>query len=659
MNKTIPLLLAMLPLGSYAQNPVGTPVSFNNILDNAPYIGKSCSNYNTALFNVSSGEILRCVNTAGFATSPAGTWAVVSSQSGSNAVDASDPALSTFRSAIRNAKNQIVRVAIIGDSIAAGLGTTGPAVKNSWAMLFAQSLHSVYGNHGSGILPLDLASGLWTATGTWTGSISLGPVQMSGQTQFATVLGSNSAAANYSLGAYYGDSATVYTMRSADSGACSATPIASTATFASALGYHTLTVTPVGTGTCYLYGAEWTIGTTGVSVNNVSKPGATSRAYGSSPATENAFLTASGVPSLVIISLGVNDWHSSSYGISLAEYSANLQSLLAYVKGLSTPSPSILLLDEHETDCLPSDGFTCNATIPNWSQMRAAQQALASTNNAAFLSVSSSWGSYANANTAGWINADHVHPSTLGHSFYDSVVESRLMLRPTNNMLIGDPGMASQATVMSDFQNASTAFGYIPGTGHALYGSRAGYKLSATSTNNTAVGNNAGLNITTGSNNTAIGTGACGNGSITQTGNFNLCAGQGANIGATTASSAQILSGTNSTGGTLQFSNINFIDWQGNGNINLIKRTVGSAIASAATIAPTNALTHITGTAAIDTITVPTVVVSGGSFRGCLILIPDGAFTTTTAGNIAVASTAAVGKALEMCYDGTKWYPSY
>ena len=46
---------------------------------------------------------------------------------------------------------------------------------------------------------------------------------------------------------------------------------------------------------------------------------------------------------------------------------------------------------------------------------------------------------------------------------------------------------------------------------------------------------------------------------------------------------------------------------------------------------------------------------------GTITLIPTGAFTWTTAGNIAVAGTAVVSKALIMTYDyGTgKWYPSY
>jgi hypothetical protein len=81
-------------------------------------------------------------------------------------------------------------------------------------------------------------------------------------------------------------------------------------------------------------------------------------------------------------------------------------------------------------------------------------------------------------------------------------------------------------------------------------------------------------------------------------------------------------------------------------------------IASATTIAPTAYITFISGTTAVVNITVPqTLLVTGGQ----ITLIPTGIFTTTTAGNIALASTTVVGKALIMTYDATtsKWYPSY
>ena len=81
-------------------------------------------------------------------------------------------------------------------------------------------------------------------------------------------------------------------------------------------------------------------------------------------------------------------------------------------------------------------------------------------------------------------------------------------------------------------------------------------------------------------------------------------------------------------------------------------------IASATTIAPTKAITFISGVTPVVTITAPSPISLGG---GTITLIPTGIFTTTIAGNIALASTAVVGRALTMTYDvtTTKWYPSY
>jgi hypothetical protein len=81
-------------------------------------------------------------------------------------------------------------------------------------------------------------------------------------------------------------------------------------------------------------------------------------------------------------------------------------------------------------------------------------------------------------------------------------------------------------------------------------------------------------------------------------------------------------------------------------------------IASATTIAPTTPIVFISGTTAVVTITAAAPISTGG---GTITLIPTGIFTWTTAGNIALAGTAVVSKALTMTYDvtTTKWYPSY
>lgn len=81
-------------------------------------------------------------------------------------------------------------------------------------------------------------------------------------------------------------------------------------------------------------------------------------------------------------------------------------------------------------------------------------------------------------------------------------------------------------------------------------------------------------------------------------------------------------------------------------------------IASAATIAPTAPVTFISGTTTINTITPPAPIATQG---GSIVLIPTGLWSTGTSGNIAIATTGVVSKALHLTYDPTttKWYPSY
>ena len=91
-----------------------------------------------------------------------------------------------------------------------------------------------------------------------------------------------------------------------------------------------------------------------------------------------------------------------------------------------------------------------------------------------------------------------------------------------------------------------------------------------------------------------------------------------------------------------------------------IKANRGAAptLASAATIQPTTPVAFVSGTTAVVTITPPPEVAVGG---GQITIIPTGLWSTTTAGNIALATTAVVSKALILTYDAVtaKWYPSY
>ena len=92
-----------------------------------------------------------------------------------------------------------------------------------------------------------------------------------------------------------------------------------------------------------------------------------------------------------------------------------------------------------------------------------------------------------------------------------------------------------------------------------------------------------------------------------------------------------------------------------------IVQSVGTQITAAATITPTSPIVHVTGATPIATITVPAGMATAGN-GGSITLIPDSAFTTTSVGgNIALASTAVINRALVMTWDNTaaKWFPGY
>lgn len=92
----------------------------------------------------------------------------------------------------------------------------------------------------------------------------------------------------------------------------------------------------------------------------------------------------------------------------------------------------------------------------------------------------------------------------------------------------------------------------------------------------------------------------------------------------------------------------------GSKNNPLIDPTTEASVAGVFT--PTYLITVVSGALAITGITVPYP-----DFQGYIILLPTGAFTWTTATNIAVAGTAVVGRALFFVYNPitAKWYPSY
>ncbi len=92
---------------------------------------------------------------------------------------------------------------------------------------------------------------------------------------------------------------------------------------------------------------------------------------------------------------------------------------------------------------------------------------------------------------------------------------------------------------------------------------------------------------------------------------------------------------------------------------NPIEEPIGTGVASASSITPTAQFFHITGTTQINTIatTFSNSLGSQAILGTCLTIIPDGAWSTGTSGNIGLAVTSIAGQEIDFCWDGTKWWP--
>lgn len=241
-------------------------------------------------------------------------------------------------------------------------------------------------------------------------------------------------------------------------------------------------------------------------------------------------------------------------------------------------------------------------------------------------------------------------------------------LTGTDNTAVGAYALFSETTA-----TANNCFGFnagysiTTGDGNSCYGNYAGWTIT-TGIANICIGGSAGYNLGTGHSNLAIGVGALEN---NINGHGNIAIGYFAGNHANSANEIYIDNqdrGSNvnelanapiyGSIGAAAASNIIRINAQFYCTVgNLGSYYAAPTIVSATTIAPVAMITFVSGTAAISTITVPSWM--GGGAK--ITLIPTGVFTWETGGNIALAGTAVVSRALDFTYDsGTgKWYPSY
>jgi len=127
-------------------------------------------------------------------------------------------------------------------------------------------------------------------------------------------------------------------------------------------------------------------------------------------------------------------------------------------------------------------------------------------------------------------------------------------------------------------------------------------------------------------------------------------------VGAVTAVNVPITPWINVTNGNQWLRSVDGLWIPGFGN-NTQPAGLSATVASVAgATLPSGPLFHVTGTNAITGWTLP-VGFTGGSFT----VIPDGNFTWTTAGNIALAGTAVTGRNLTFTWDSNagKFTPSY
>lgn len=335
-----------------------------------------------------------------------------------------------------------INIVILGDSQSIydlQISTTGPAVGDRWPDLLRDNLQSTYGSHGTGMVPLIYSVGIasvndenWTIQGNWSFDSSIGPSQGSSEPGAGLVRMADGTAATFApaaafdhLNAYCASDASTGQLLVAIDGAtagqvCSQTTTAPTAQVvtSSVLDATTHAVTFTCHGSCLLYAAEGTLGTTGVSVHNIAVGTATAEWFGLEPSVQLAFSDLiPGGTQLVITDLLTNNLY---VGYSINSFSESMQNIIAHEEAQNA---KVLVVVP------PVSDVTGIAEFPEYTQ---ALLAVAQNNSVPFVNIQSSWGTAFDPNSGYW-SPDGVHPNTLGSSL------EYKRIGPTANSLIPAP----------------------------------------------------------------------------------------------------------------------------------------------------------------------------------------------------------------------------
>jgi hypothetical protein len=351
------------------------------------------------------------------------------------------PALQTWMQALHNCSFQVCNVVILEDSTSRwdqNNHGTGAALGYRWPDLLYKALAGRYGSHGTGIVPIVVQSqptpaladaDYWVMSGTYDTSVSaLAPSS-------ATPTGNNSlvhlhtgavATFHSALGITW-DTFHLYYATSSSSGSCVlqadgstslGSPNASNGSASGAVnaGYtarrfdataltnttHTVTVTA--SGDCYLYGAEGTAGTTGVSVHNIAIGAAAADSFGTAPANQLAFsdLIPTGTQALFWLG-GSNEVGNSN--INPSQATTLISAVFAHETALSsTQPPSILYAFSPVNNANPA---------ASWVPYVSAFVGMCGSQTISCVNIQDRWGLTWSAASGYWAS-DGAHPSTNG-----------------------------------------------------------------------------------------------------------------------------------------------------------------------------------------------------------------------------------------------------
>ena len=363
--------------------------------------------------------------------------------------------MATLLEALHNAKNQPVNILVAGDSFSICERTmcnSGPVTSsNVWATQLRVALQAQYGSHGTGMVPLisQVIPSLNTEQWTVSGSLSVvnqpyGPNQTGNGASGSLVNLSNGQVATFTSSIPY-DTINAYCLTTPGTGsiavaidgvpagtACGTeTPGAAYSVSTSspvALGVHTTTFTS--SGSTYLYAAEGTAGTSGVSVHNISVGGASAEWLGANTAIQMAFtdLIPTGTQGAIVMF----QTNEPGDGFSVASFTSAMNAIITHE--LSLPgTPSVMV-------AVPPQDIV-NGLAP----YAAAQVALAQTLPVALVNIQDRWGTAYNASSGLWDTGaagPGIHPNDKGSLDEFSMIYAALTDGAPVNAIVSGPGSA-------------------------------------------------------------------------------------------------------------------------------------------------------------------------------------------------------------------------